>query len=58
MSRRSEVLDRIVLDRGAAITVWQASWAPQGRLERLADMAGALTYHYRRMAVYALTGRN
>lgn len=58
MSRRSEALDRIVLDRGAAITVWRSSWPRQGRLERLADLLGALAHHYRRMAVYALTGRN
>lgn len=49
MSARSEVLDRVVLDAGGAVTVWRSSWAPQPRLERLGDDLRALTHHYVRL---------
>lgn len=58
MSARSEVLDRVVLDRGQAITVWAAEWPTQGRVERFLGTAHAVAYHYARLARFIATGRN
>lgn len=58
MSDRSEALDRFLLDRGDAITVWQAGWPPPTRWERFTGTAHAAAYHYARLARFILTGRN
>lgn len=58
MSRRSEHLDRLALDRGHPVTVWAAGWPPLTRWERFWEATEAAAYHYVRLARFVFTGKD